>query len=96
MIQLIIVCLFILWQTPGPGAYGSMDPDIYKTKKPSYSMIARNGMPGDTTKKPGPGAHSPERVCLLDLIMSLVNTDMNRHKDISNPAFLKAYRHRHI
>lgn len=25
-------------------------------------MTSRNVMPGDTTKKPGPGAHSPETV----------------------------------
>lgn len=51
-----------LSRTPGPCAYGVTHPEIYKTKTPSYSMTARNTAPGDTTQKPGPGAHSPERV----------------------------------
>ena len=25
-------------------------------------MLGRNGMPGDSTRKPGPGSHSPEKV----------------------------------
>ena len=25
-------------------------------------MLGRNNMPGDGTRKPGPGSHSPERV----------------------------------
>ncbi|KAK2143268.1 hypothetical protein LSH36_858g00031 [Paralvinella palmiformis] len=49
-------------KTPGPGAYGVIQPDIYKTKTPSYSMTARNIGVGDNTRKPGPGAHSPEKV----------------------------------
>lgn len=51
-----------LARTPGPGAYGVTQPDIYKNKPPGYSMTAKNHQPGDTTQKPGPGAHSPERV----------------------------------
>lgn len=31
---------------------------------PHYSMLGRNVMPGDSTLKPGPGAHSPERVSI--------------------------------
>ena len=49
-------------QTPGPGAYGVIHPEVYKTKTPSYSMTARNNAVGDNTKKPGPGTHSPEKV----------------------------------
>jgi hypothetical protein len=51
-----------LQKTPGPGAYGSSDPDLYKNKGPQYSMTGRHHMPGDSTKKPGPGTHSPEKV----------------------------------
>ena len=40
-------------------------PDVHRNKAPVYSMYARNEMPGDTTMKPGPGAHSPEKVCHL-------------------------------
>lgn len=50
------------FQTPGPGTYDTADPSIYKDKAPLYSMTSRNVMPGDTTRKPGPGAHSPETV----------------------------------
>jgi len=51
-----------LQKTPGPGTYTTTDPNQYKNKLPLYSMTSRNVMPGDSTTKPGPGAHSPERV----------------------------------
>ena len=53
-----------LAKTPGPGSHTVVAPDIYKGKKPSYSMLGRNVMPGDNTRKPGPGAHSPEKVVI--------------------------------
>lgn len=31
---------------------------------PAYTMNGRNYMPQDSTQKPGPGAHSPEKVGL--------------------------------
>lgn len=49
-------------QTPGPAAYKVVNPCIYRQKPPQYSMTGRNFVPGETTKKPGPGAHYPERV----------------------------------
>ncbi|KAF7643427.1 hypothetical protein LDENG_00239780 [Lucifuga dentata] len=49
-------------KTPGPGAYKTTDPGTYKQKYPHFSMTGRNVIPGDTTTKPGPGAHYPERV----------------------------------
>ncbi|KAL3884126.1 hypothetical protein ACJMK2_030348 [Sinanodonta woodiana] len=49
-------------KTPGPGTYNTTDPGVFKDKAPHYSMTSRNVMPGDNTKKPGPGAHSPENV----------------------------------
>lgn len=54
-----------LKKTPGPGAYNTTDPSTFKEKRPLYSMTSRNVMPGDSTQKPGPGAHSPERVGIL-------------------------------
>lgn len=51
-----------LQNTPGPGTYRIVDACTYKTRQPLYSMTGRNSMPGDTTKKPGPGAHHPEQV----------------------------------
>lgn len=49
-------------QTPGPAAYIVVDPCVYTKKSPQYSMTGRNFVPGETTKKPGPGAHYPELV----------------------------------
>ncbi|ELU06431.1 hypothetical protein CAPTEDRAFT_182924 [Capitella teleta] len=51
-----------LQKTPGPGTYKVTQPNSYRNCQPAYSMTSRNMMPGDTTKKPGPGAHSPEKV----------------------------------
>jgi len=51
-----------LAKTPGPAVYSSVDASIYRRQAPQYSMTARNNLPGDSTSKPGPGAHYPERV----------------------------------
>lgn len=48
-------------KTPGPARYRVTTPEIYQRKAPAYSMLSRSFMPGDVTKKPGPGAHSPEK-----------------------------------
>lgn len=48
-------------KTPGPARYGAATPDMNAARAPAYSMLSRNFMPGDATKKPGPGAHSPEK-----------------------------------
>ena len=47
---------------PGPGQYESASPDKYKSRSPCYSMSSRTTIPSDHTQKPGPGAHSPEKV----------------------------------
>lgn len=49
-------------QTPGPAAYRQPDVQATKFKAPQYTMAARVAPPGDKTLKPGPGAHSPEKV----------------------------------
>ena len=51
-----------LAKAPGAATYRIVDPNIYKYQAPIYSMLARRFMPGDKTKKPGPGAHYPELV----------------------------------
>lgn len=57
------VCLSPLFlQTPGPAAYRQTDVQVTKFKAPQYTMAARVEPPGDKTLKPGPGAHSPEKV----------------------------------
>jgi len=53
-----------LKKTPGPGTYNSIDPSVYRYRQHVYSMTGRNLQPGDQTKKPGPGAHSPEKVTI--------------------------------
>lgn len=50
---------------PGPGAYESGNQDKYKARSPSYSISSRTNIPTDQTQKPGPGAHSPEKVRLF-------------------------------
>ncbi|KAK7108569.1 ciliary microtubule associated protein 1A-like [Littorina saxatilis] len=52
-----------LSKTPGP-KYDVVNTGVYRNKPPQYSMTSRNAMPGDSTRKPGPGAHSPERVVM--------------------------------
>jgi len=53
-----------LAKTPGPAKYGRTSNNLVKNKQPAYSMQGRNQMPGDETRKPGPGAHYPERVTI--------------------------------
>lgn len=51
-----------LQKTPGPGTYPVTNPNTNRNKAPVYSMTGRNQLPSDSTRKPGPGAHSPEKV----------------------------------
>ncbi|XP_068460173.1 ciliary microtubule associated protein 1B [Clinocottus analis] len=51
-----------LKKTPGPAAYKVVDPCVYRYKPPHISMLGRNFPPGETSRKPGPGAHYPEQV----------------------------------
>ena len=44
--------------------YNVIDQNIYNKQSPQYSMLARRFVPGDKTKKPGPGAHYPENVSI--------------------------------
>ncbi|XP_078000091.1 ciliary microtubule associated protein 1A-like isoform X1 [Glandiceps talaboti] len=53
-----------LQKTPGPGTYRVTNPNQYRQNAPSYSMTARNQLPSDSTRKPGPGQHSPEKVVI--------------------------------
>ena len=59
------------FQTPGPGTYKVTDPSTYKKKMPQYSLTARNELPSDSTRKPGPGAHRPEQVLNKKVFSSL-------------------------
>lgn len=59
---LLVTLCRLVQQTPGPCNYRLVDPSVYKTRPPHYSMLARNMPPGDNSVKPGPGAYSPEKV----------------------------------
>jgi len=73
-----------LRKTPGPGTYSAVDPDRYKKRRPQYSLTGRTPMPGDSTLKPGPGAHRPEEV-LITKQMSPRYTFGIRHSDYEAP-----------
>lgn len=53
-------------RAPGPGAYNTTDPSIFKDRAPLYSITGRNMMVGDVTQKPGPGAHMPDANCVKE------------------------------
>ena len=57
-----------LKQTPGPCAYGLHDDNKTMKRAPAASMSTRTYIPGDPTQKPGPGAHSPEKVFDISLL----------------------------
>ncbi|ELU11338.1 hypothetical protein CAPTEDRAFT_161832 [Capitella teleta] len=73
-----------LQKTPGPGAYATITPNKYKHQSPHYSLVSRNVMPGDGTKKPGPGAHSPEKVYMTKRIAPSHSFGI-RHSDYLAP-----------
>jgi len=73
-----------LQKTPGPGTYTVTDPSTYKNKAPLYTLRPRTEMPGDGTLKPGPGAHSPEKV-IINKRAAPVPSFGIRHSDYTTP-----------
>jgi len=73
-----------LAKTPGPAVYESVDPSRTKSAAPQYSMTARNNLPGDNTTKPGPGAHSPEKVVVTKNIRPKYSFGV-RHSEYTCP-----------
>lgn len=53
-----------LGKTPGPSNYALHDDNKTRKKQPHMSISSRTYIPGDPTQKPGPGAHSPEKVVI--------------------------------
>uniref|UniRef100_A0A8C2LI49 Ciliary microtubule associated protein 1B n=1 Tax=Cricetulus griseus TaxID=10029 RepID=A0A8C2LI49_CRIGR len=51
-----------LSKTPGPSAYHVVNPGIYKTRAPQFTMRARTSAPQDSTQNPGPAAYSVDEV----------------------------------
>lgn len=56
---------FTYKQTPGPGTYSVVDSRVFSHKSPVYSLHERCSLLQDNSKKPGPGAHSPEKVSFI-------------------------------
>ena len=74
-------CLAFSCQTPGPGTYKITSTDRVKRKMPAYTIKGRNYMPCDNTQKPGPGAHSPEKVGWPTVGMG-VGAEVTCHKGV--------------
>ncbi|OWK09982.1 ODF3 [Cervus elaphus hippelaphus] len=70
--------------TPGPAAYRQTDVQVTKFKAPQYTMAARVEPPGDKTLKPGPGAHSPEKVTMTKPCAPVVSFGI-KHSDYMTP-----------
>jgi hypothetical protein len=49
-------------KTPGPGAYTNIDLKTYLTRSPCYTISHRNAMPGDNTRRPGPGTYNTSQI----------------------------------
>ncbi|ELK26879.1 Outer dense fiber protein 3 [Myotis davidii] len=74
--------------TPGPAAYHQTDMQVTKFKAPQYTIAARVEPPGDKTLKPGPGAHSPEKVTLTKPCAPIVTFGI-KHSDYMTPLILQ-------
>lgn len=53
---------FALPQTPGPCAYHVVNPGVYKTRAPQFTIPARTPFPRDNTRKPGPATYNVDQV----------------------------------
>lgn len=78
---LLSIRLFPL-KSPGPAAYKVVDPCIYGKKPPQYSMTGRNFTAGETTQKPGPGAHYPEKVLIMSHLITTQATNVFHFVDL--------------
>jgi len=76
-----------LAKTPGPAQYKVVAPTTYKRCPPRYSLSARCFMPGDSTQKPGPGAHYPER-SYTSLHRGRTSTMGIRHSEFITPLLI--------
>jgi len=74
-------------KTPGPGHYSAVDINCYKKKRPQHSLVGRTPMPGDSTQKPGPGAHNPESVIVNKKISPRYSFGI-RHSEYEAPLII--------
>ncbi|KAF6105226.1 outer dense fiber of sperm tails 3 [Phyllostomus discolor] len=77
-----------LHKTPGPAAYHQTDVQVTKLKAPQYTIAARVEPPGDKTLKPGPGAHSPEKVTLTKPCAPIITFGI-KHSDYMTPLLVQ-------
>ncbi|XP_074086758.1 ciliary microtubule associated protein 1A [Macrotis lagotis] len=76
-----------LHKTPGPAAYRQTDIQVVKYRAPQYTIAARIEAVGDKTIKPGPGAHSPEKVTMNKPTAPLLSFGI-KHSDYMTPLIL--------
>lgn len=50
-----------LSKTPGPCAYHVVNPGIYKSRAPQFTMLARTSLPQNNTLNPGPAAYNVDQ-----------------------------------
>lgn len=55
-------CFEDLSKTPGPCAYHVVNPGVYKTRAPQFTMLGRALSPLENTSKPGPASYSVDKV----------------------------------
>jgi len=80
-----------LAKTPGPAHYDVTNPNIYHTKRPVYTLVGRTSLPGDATKKPGPGSHNiQESVAYLRRPQPGRHTIGVRHSEYITPLIAEA------
>ncbi|XP_039989455.1 outer dense fiber protein 3-B isoform X2 [Xiphias gladius] len=84
-----------LKKTPGPASYKVVDPCVYSQKPPQYSMTGRNFPPGETTEKPGPGAHYLEQVAVTRAKAPSFSFGL-RHSDYITPLIVNVAELFHI
>ncbi|XP_012644968.1 ciliary microtubule associated protein 1B isoform X2 [Microcebus murinus] len=52
-------CYEDLSKTPGPSAYQEVNPGVYKSRAPQFTMLPRTSIPRDST--PGPAAYNVDK-----------------------------------
>ncbi|EPQ09001.1 Outer dense fiber protein 3B, partial [Myotis brandtii] len=50
-----------LSKTPGPGTYHVVNPGIYKSRAPQFTMQPRTALPQDNSQNPGPAAYNVDQ-----------------------------------
>merc|ERR1719190_58129 len=75
----------------GPARYGDVEQNKYKSNPPKYSMLARQFVPGDKTKIPGPGTHYPENVSINKQQMPKYSMGI-RHSQYITPLLCEEYK----